>query len=224
MTPPRSMPPAARGSTASRAGRPLAALLVLVLAACNSLSPTATPPPAFYAFDGGPAAPVPPKASASAPVVAITPTRAAPGFDSQRIIYLRDAYQLAYFSHSEWVEPPARMLGPLLVAALERSATFRAVVLAGASGASDYRLDTELVRLQHDFRAQPSSVLLQLRATLVDDKTRRVVAVRQFNAIVPSPSEDPRGGVTAANRAVQQVLAELTAFCTEAIINLPPSK
>ena len=196
----------------------------LALAGCNSLSPTTTPPPAFYAFDGGPPGPGPVVPPASAQVLAVTPTRAAPGFDSQRIIYQRDAYQLAYFSHSEWVEPPARMLGPLLVQVLERSASFRAVVVAGASATADYRLDTELVRLQQDFRAQPSSVLLQLRATLVDDKTRRVLAVRQFHAVVPATSEDPRGGAAAANRAVQQVLAELAAFCTEAIARAPPAK
>ena len=55
-----------------------------------------------------------------------------------------------------------------------------------------------------------------LRAYLVDDKTRRVLAWREFDAAVPAASEDPYGGVVAANRAVQTVLEELAAFCAEA--------
>jgi len=78
------------------------------------------------------------------------------------------------------------------------------------------RLDTEIIRLQHEFQTQPSRVRFTLRAYLVDDKTRRVLAWREFDAAVPAASEDPYGGVVAANRAVQTVLENLSAFCAEA--------
>jgi len=203
-------------------GGALALVTLLVLGGCSTLSPTTTPPPVFYAFDSGPvrAAAVHP-AAVSAPVLAVTPTRAAAGFDSQRIIYLRLPHQLAYFAHSEWVEPPARMLVPLLVGSLERGPTFRAVVQTGGSASADYRLDTELVRLQHDFQSQPSRVLLELRATLVDDKTRRVLAVRQFSTQVAAYTEDAYGGVVAANSAVQKMLGELVTFCADALAARP---
>ena len=46
---------------------------------------------------------------------------------------------------------------------------------------------------------------------------RRVVAWREFDASVSAPSEDAYGGVRAANRAVQDLLAELAAFSAQAV-------
>lgn len=190
---------------------------LLSLAGCSALGPTTKPPPIFHSLDGPPQPAATGRPAPSAPVLAVTPTRAAPGYDSQRILYQRETNQLEYFANSEWVEPPARLLGPLLLAALERGGAFRAVVPAGGSAAADYRLDTELVRLQQDFLVRPSRVDFVMHATLVDDRTRSVVAVRRFSAVAVAATEDTRGGVLAASGAVQQLLAELAAFCAEAV-------
>lgn len=198
---------------------------LLWLTACGALRPAATPVPAFYALEGAPraatAAIAPP---ATAPTLVVNPPHAAAGFDSPRIIYVRQDHKLEYFAHNEWVDPPARMLAPLLVAALERSGAFRAVVPTPSAAAGDLRLDTEIIRLQHEFQTQPSRVRFTLRAYIVADRTRRVLAWREFEAVVPAPSEDPYGGVVAANRAVQSVLAELSAFCAETARSAPKEK
>jgi cholesterol transport system auxiliary component len=192
-----------------------AGLSLIALCACSALRLAATPPPAFYSLEvTRGAAPV--AASAAAPTLIINPPHAAAGFDSPRIIYVRETHKLEYFARSEWVEPPARMLAPLLVAAVENTGAFRAVVLAPSTATGDLRLDTEIIRLQHEFRTQPSRVRFTLRAYLVDDKTRRVLAWREFDAAVPATSDDPYAGVVAANRAVQTVLENLSAFCAEA--------
>ena len=158
------------------------ALCLVLLGACGSLPTAATPPAVFYALEGTPAAVLAATAAnapAAAPTLLVNPTHAAAGFDSPRIIYVREPHKLEYFAHSEWVDPPARMLAPLLVATLAGSGAFRAVMLTPSAAAGDMRLDTEIVRLQHEFQAQPSRVRFTLRAYLVDDKTRRVLARRQ---------------------------------------------
>lgn len=196
-----------------------AGLLLVAVGACGTLRPGAPPPPTFYSLDGTPgAAPVavPAMVPPTAPTLIIAPPHAAAGFDSQRIIYVRETHKLEYFAHSEWVDPPSRMLAPLLVAAIQNSGAFRAVVLTPSAAAGDLRLDTEIVRLQHEFLTRPSRVRFTLRAYLVEDKTRRILAWREFDAAVPAASEDPYGGVVAANQAVQTVLADLAAFCAEA--------
>ena len=194
-------------------------LFALALCGCSVLSPTATPPPAFYSLNGAQgvavAAASPASASAAQPTLIINPPRAAAGFDSQRIIYLREAHKLEYFANSEWVDPPARMLGTLLVASLQATGAFRAVVLAPGTAVGEMRLETEIIRLQQEFQTRPSRVHFTLRATLLDEKTRRVMAWREFDATVPSATDDPYGGVLAANEAVQTVLKDLAAFCAE---------
>ena len=194
-------------------------LSALALCACSVLSPSATPPPAFYSLNGAQAAAAtatsPTPASAAQPTLIINPPRAAAGFDSQRIIYLREAHKLEYFAHSEWVDPPARMLGTLLVASLQGTGAFRAVVLAPGTAVGDMRLETEIIRLQQEFQTAPSRVHFTLRAVLLDEKTRRVLAWREFDSNLPAPTDDTYGGVLAANLAVQSVLKELAAFCAQ---------
>ena len=200
----------------------IAGLAVLALGACSLLRPTATPAPTFYSLDNAPSA-APPTPLAAFPTqttvatltLIINPPQAAAGFDSQRIIYVREPHKLDYFAHSQWVDPPARMLGPLLLAEIERSGAFRAVVLTPGAAAGDLRLDTEIIRLQHEFQTQPSRVRFTLRATLVENKTRHVLAGREFEAVAPASSDDPYGGVMAANQAVQTVLENLAQFLTE---------
>jgi len=193
-----------------------AGLSLLAVCACSLLKPTATPPPAFYTLDAArDAAPAPAAAPAAAPTLIVNPPTAAAGFESQRIIFVRETHKLEYFAHSEWVDPPARMLTPLLVAAVENTGAFRAVVLKPSAATGEMRLDTEIIRLQHEFQAPPSRVRFTLRAYLVEDKTRRVLAWREFDAVVPSASENPYGGVVAANRAIQTVLENLATFCAE---------
>jgi len=206
----------------ARPTRLAVSLCLLLLAGCSVLKPTATAPPAFYALDNTHAPARPPAVAArNAPTLMVTTPRAAAGFDSQRIIYVRAAHQLEYFANSEWVDPPARMLSALLVGAIERSGAFRAVVSTPASAAGELRLDTELVRLQHEFLTQPSRVRFTLRATLVDERSRRVLAWREFDTSVVAASADPYGGVVAANRAVHDVLEQLAAFCAETVRGAP---
>ncbi len=208
--------PANRGVALCR--RLAAGLVLLALGACSALSPAARPPPAFYALEAPAAkagAATPSRPGASTRTLVINPPQAAAGFDSQRIIYVREPHRLDYFAHSEWVEAPARMLGPLLVAAIERTGAFRAVVLTPGAASGEWRLDTEILRLEQDFQTRPSRVRFVLRATLVDDRTRRVIAAREFESTFTATSDDPYGGVVAANRAVQGALGDLSLFLSE---------
>ena len=195
-----------------------------LIGGCGALLPKATPQSSFYSLDRASAEPratprVAPPGSIEAPTLVVNPPHAAAGFDSQRIIYVREAHKLEYFAHSEWVDTPARMLAPLIVAAAENGGTFRAVVLTPSAAAGDMRLDTEIARLQQNFDVQPSRVRFTLRAYMVDNVTREVLAWREFDETVAAASDDPYGGVVAANRAVQSVVDQLARFCTEAAGN-----
>ena len=160
---------------------------------------------------------------AAAPTLVVSPPYAAAGFDSPRMMYVRQAHKLEYFAHNEWTDTPARMLAPLIAAAAARSGAFRAVVTAPSTAAADLRLDTEVGGLQQEFLGNPSRVRFTLRANIVDSATRRVIASREFEAVAPAPSENPYGGVVAANEAVRAVLAELGAFCAAAASDWQPN-
>lgn len=137
---------------------------------------------------------------------------------------MRQDHRIEYFAHNEWVDTPSRMLQGLLVEAMANSGVFSAVSPASGAAGGDIRLDTEIVRLQNEFHTQPSQVRFTLRATLVDDRSRRVPAWREFDTVLPAASDDPYGGVTAASAAVQATLQQLAMFSRKAITDWTPTR
>ena len=200
------------------------ALVLTLLAACGALERSDESPPVFYALDGNPQAsqaPANARPPPSAPTLLISKPQAAPGFTSRRIIYVRAPHQPEHFANSEWIDTPPRMLAPLLAPALEGSGAFRAIVLAPSATASELRLDVSIVRLQQEFFTSPSQARLTLRAYLVDNKTRQVLAWREFDETVAAPQDSPYGGVIAANAALRKVLDALAGFTVDAAAKLP---
>ena len=186
---------------------------VALLAACASLQPPQVEPASTFVLEAMPAAGAPrPKRDL---VLEIPVPRARPGFDTPLMAYTQRANALDYFARNRWADTPARMLAPLLAQALGQSGGFRAVVQAPSVAAANLRLETELVRLQQDFRAKPSRVQLTLRAQLIDVDARRVLASAEFDETEAAPSDDPYGGVIAANRALGRLLEQLGKFCAE---------
>jgi len=205
----------------ARGWRCIAAVAALaLLSACNALRPLVAPGehPKFYSLSDRADAATPaaaPRASATGLTLIVATPHAAAGFDSRRMMYLRRGDELEYFAHNEWIDTPARMLAPLIVAAVEARGAYRAVVLTPSPATGQIRLETEILRLQQEFLGAPSRVRFTLRAQLVESATRRVVASREFEAVAAAPGENPRGGVTAAHEAVRKVLGELADFCVQ---------
>ncbi|UCV05130.1 ABC-type transport auxiliary lipoprotein family protein [Dechloromonas denitrificans] len=197
-----------------------AGLLLAMLGACSILDTAGDAQPSFYTLDGAPrASPAAAPRATTAPTLIVNPPHAAAGFDSHRIIYVREPHQLEYFANSEWADTPARMIAPLIVAALEQSGAFRAVVPTPSTASGDLRLDVEIVRLQHEFDVSPSRVRFTLRAYLVDTVSRQVLAWREFDQSIAAAQDNPYAGIMAANGAVQKVLDQLAAFSAEAARN-----
>jgi len=194
-----------------RAAAGLAALALL--AACAAVQPPPADHASTYVLEAKPAGgALRPKRDL---VLEVSAPRARPGFDTPRMAYTQRPNALEYFARNRWADTPARMLAPLLAQALEQSGGFRAVVQAPSLAAAGLRLDTELVRLQQDFGTQPSRIRFTLRAQLIDVGARRVLASAEFDETEAAPSDDPYGGVIAANRALARLLERVSAFCAE---------
>jgi len=183
----------------------------LLLAGCTGITPPPVASESIYVLEA-------PRATKQAQVrrnlvLAISEPQTRPGFDTHQIAYVLQPHELNYFVTSRWADTPARMLEPLLVQAMEQAGSFRAVVQAPGAVPADVRLDTELIRLQHDFVTRPSRVQFTVRAQLIDVRGQRVLAVKLFDESENAASDNAYGGVTAANRAVQRMLDQLADFC-----------
>lgn len=191
------------------------ALAMILLGGCSTLLPSPPPPDNLYLLEANLAS-LPARSAPAARrdlVLAVGMPRARAGFDTAQMVWVRQEHGLEVYSRNRWADTPARMLAPLLAQALERSGAFHAVVQAPSTVSAMLRLDTELIRLQHDFSVRPSRVQLTLGAQLIDIGTRRVIASAEFDETENAESEDAYGGVRAANRALERLLARLIAFC-----------
>jgi len=153
---------------------------------------------------------VPPRNNA--PVLLVDVPHAAAGYDSNRMIYTRQAQTQEVFANSAWADTPARMLAPLLVERLQQSGQFRAVLLSPTAAKASLRLDTTILQLQQDFLQVPSRVHFRIQATLLDNNTREVLAWRAVDITRDATSADAAGGVNAANAAVRDALQQIADF------------
>jgi cholesterol transport system auxiliary component len=204
------------------------------ISGCSELIPKATVLPSFYILNG---VNIEDKTAVNEPqrtldsqltltkrqlvnaTLMVNLSSATAGFDSSRIMFSRVPYKLEYFAHNEWIDTPARMLTPLIVSKLKANGLFSAVTLTPSAANSHYSLDTQIIRLQQEFFSSPSRERLTVRATLIDNVKQYVIFVHEIDVVVTAKTDNPYGGVVAANEAVQKMLEKLVVFCNEAIIN-----
>jgi cholesterol transport system auxiliary component len=189
---------------------------ILLLSGCGALPAPQVASQNIYVLDAQPVAQTSPIKRDL--VLAITPLQARPGFDTPQMIYTQQPHEVSSFVTNRWADTPAHMLEPLLVQAMEQTGSFRAVVQPRGALPADVLLETELIRLRHDFATRPSRVQLTLRARLIDLRDKRVLAVKQFDDAENAASDDAYGGVAAANRVTQRVLKQLADFCVDAAV------
>lgn len=151
------------------------------------------------------------------PVLLVSPPQAEPGFDTQRMVYIKRPYELEYFAVNEWADSPMRMLTPLMVQVLNQSGAWRTVVPLPSSISGDYRLDTYGFLIQQEFLQHPSRIRVAVRVQLVDLKESTILGAGAFEAMENAPSENAYGGVLAANRAVTNILDQIVSWVRQCV-------
>jgi cholesterol transport system auxiliary component len=155
------------------------------------------------------------------PVLLVSPPQTEPGFETQRMVYVKRPYELEYFSVNQWADIPVRMFAPLMVQAFNRSGMWHAVIPLPSSIPGDYRLDTYGFQLQQEFLQQPSRVRVTARLQLVDLKKSTILGTRVFETVENAPSENAYGGVLAANRAVAGLLDQIVSWLQQCVRHSP---
>lgn len=146
---------------------------------------------------------------------------ARPGYDGTSMAYRQSDYELRYFAFNRWSDRPARMLHGVLMTTLDQRGPFRHVVMPQSDVGAAFRLDVDLIRLEQDFRQTPSQARLALRVRMIDTASRTVLLDRTMEASREAPTDTPEGGVIAANRALADVLRNLSTSLRAAVETAP---
>lgn len=192
----------------------LIALLSLFLVSCTAVKPSVTNQYKLAAFSAKQYAKRPSQYS-----ILVSTPEAVAGYQTEQMMYVNKPYALASFVKNAWIDPPAEMLFPLIVQSLQKTQVFKAVGSSPHAEITDYRLDTQLIELQQNFLRKPSQIDLVVKVVLTRVTDSKVIASRIIAEHVICPSENPEGGVFAANRAVEKLTQEITHFVISHIKN-----
>ncbi len=156
------------------------------------------------------------------PVLLVSPPQAEPGFETQRMVYVKRPYELEYYAVNQWADTPARMFAPLMVQALnQQNDVWRAVIPLPSSIRGEYRLDTHGFLLQQEFLQHPSRVRGMVRTQLIDLQGSTILSTRTFEVVENATSENPYGGVQAANRAIAGLLDQIGSWLRQCVQHSP---
>ncbi|MBY0246731.1 MAG: ABC-type transport auxiliary lipoprotein family protein [Nitrospiraceae bacterium] len=192
----------------------LCAFLVLTAAGCLS-SRSESQPAHTYRLSLDPERTEVRPADVNGPILMVSLPLAEPGFETPRMMYVKRPYELEHYALNQWADQPARMFASLMVQALGRTGSWRAVVPAPGSIRGDFRLDSYGFALQQEFMQNPSLVRVAVRAQVVEVKESRLVGARVFEVVEKAQSDDAYGGVVAANRAIAALLDDLALWLRE---------
>lgn len=192
-----------------------AATLALGLSACISVLPDPVVPLALINLPADRAQA--PQAPLLADINVFVPdsSRAFSGVD----IAVRSEHELVYLADVRWVDAAPRLLQGAVVDALAKAGGEGRANPAQLGARADYDLRWRIVDLSTGREALPVRVAVE--ANLVDSRTRRVVAQRDFAAEGAPASSSPRDRAAALAIAAQTVADQVAAFAVGAAEAVP---
>lgn len=138
--------------------------------------------------------------------ILVFPPATMPVYDTVLMAYRTELSEIAYFSRRQWGATPSQMIQPLLVATLEKTHSFRVVVVPPYTGPYTYSLRTEILDLIQDFTPKSATLVLSMRFQLAGYGASRVIASRDISVREPMLQRNSRSGVASANDATAKAL------------------
>jgi len=136
--------------------------------------------------------------------------RSTHAFSGTDIIYTDARFGQNSYAYSRWSDSPTTMLLHVFQEALEKSRLYIAVVPYSSQSNSDLLLESTLFNFSHRINDDGSSDgILRMRFNLIDNKTKKVIASREFVSKVPVTQQNAQAAVAALNKAVARVTQDL---------------
>ena len=145
----------------------------------------------------------------------VPPTGTAGFYDTQDLVFSRAPGTRAYYQFNSWTERPGRAVHDLLVARLERSGAFKAVVATDRPVAGSLVLRTDLEEIYHDAVTLPGEARIVLVAELFDSSRNASLGRRSFSQAAPAASYDAQGAVQGFRLALGALLDEVVGWAIE---------
>jgi cholesterol transport system auxiliary component len=184
-----------------------AVALGALLAGCTGFFGADVPQPTFYLWrDAGKSVPA---AQRSPRALLVAPTETVSFYDSQRIVFTREANTRDRYQFASWTDRPGRRFDVLLLERLDQRAAFASIAATTSLTRGDLLLAVTILEIFHDDKPVPGFARLRVAAELSDRPTRTLLARRVFTQEAKVVEENAAAAVAAFDVAVAQLLDEL---------------
>lgn len=182
--------------------------------------------------------------TAKQPTGAITlklaPMQGVRSFSATDIIYSDGRHGRNKYAYSRWSDAPVRLMQTYIQVVLQQSKQFLAVVPSTSVSDSDYLLESVMLDFSHHFKAanswqnaaQPghlqavgsqesnsqqkvSEGVIRMHFYLINSRTKKMIAGREFITVVPALSNDAAGAAIALNEGASNIVRDLALWVAE---------
>ena len=144
-------------------------------------------------------------------ILALSPINSSQDFMGTGIIYRDHDYSYNSYAYSRWNDSPSKLLAIYFQYYLSESQRFSAVVPNSSTSHADVLLEATLLDFSHHLALDKdnSTGRVSIIFYLIDSKSKRLLASKQFNSEITVETESAKGATKALNLASESVAADL---------------
>ncbi|SFG10660.1 ABC-type transport auxiliary lipoprotein family protein [Neptunomonas qingdaonensis] len=165
----------------------------------------------------------------------LAPMQGVRSFSATDITYSDGRHGRNKYAYSRWSDAPVRLMQTYIQVVLEQSKQFLAVVPSTSVSDSDYLLESVMLDFSHHFKeandsqkgAEQSGLqesnsqqgvsegVIRMHFYLINSRTKKMIAGREFITIVPALSNDAAGAAIALNEGASNIVRDLALWVAE---------
>jgi len=146
----------------------------------------------------------------------LNPIRASRELKGTEILYTDNFYSQNSYAYSRWNDTPIKLLQTFFHIAIEEMSLYKAVIPSISVSKPDFILESTLLQLTQQLQKEGRSTgIIRIRFYLIDNKSREVLATKEFFSTAPVNNQNAKGAVEAINTAVVDVANKLVAWLAE---------
>ena len=149
-------------------------------------------------------------------ILKFTPIRSTRALTSTDILYTDTLNTQNQYLYSRWNDAPTKLLQTFFQLSIEKANIFKAVISNISTSKSDFVLESSLLDLSHQLTSNTNSEgVIRIRFYLINNKTRKLIATKEFVSSIKVNSQDAKGAVAAINKAAADIANNLVQWLSE---------
>jgi len=113
------------------------------------------------------------------------------------------------YQNSEWSNTLPKLLQGSVIASLQQSGMFKAVLPYGSTVEEDLRLESIIYDFSHHIRGERSYAVVSVQFSLIDTRSGKLIGSKRFSYRENTPTLNAEGYVKASNRAMHRLVQDL---------------